>query len=268
MPLLLLLFFFLFPDRLMAEDKNHLLSDLQEHQGNYIIRNQFQDPDQGLPYLAHELKVQFSFKKRIWSGLHFAYSQRLFWQVFDGDHSRPMREVNYNPEFFWDLQDSYIELIRLGLWEHESNGEELGYDEEGNEVNASRSWNRVYLTIGEDFWDGAFHSRLKLWQVTDREDNEYTSFFEDNRDIQQYLGHGELDLRWKGSWGRAELMLRKGWMAGTETGRLQIHIPFSLLFGPEAPQVEVMLYGFSGYGESLIDYNRKLERWGIGFSFN
>ena len=91
-----------------------------------------------------ELKFQFSFKQQLYDGLYFAYTQKSFWRVLDGEDSRPFRETNYNPELFWRL----LRTTPEGL----SWGGDLGFEHESNGARepTSRSWNRLYLapTIG------------------------------------------------------------------------------------------------------------------------
>jgi outer membrane phospholipase A len=61
----------------------------------------------------------------------------MFWHL--DQHSRPIYDVNYNPEFFYRylLSDStFFKTLDFGLFEHESNGRD-GAD--------SRSENNFYL---------------------------------------------------------------------------------------------------------------------------
>jgi hypothetical protein len=59
-------------------------------------------------------------------------------------------------------------------------------------------------------------------------------------------------------------MLRKGTRSGTGTGRLEGWLDFRHLLGGEARGVSLYLQVFSGFGDSLIDYNREIQRVSLG----
>ncbi len=214
-----------------------------------------------------ELKVQLSFQKQLWESLYFAYTQRFYWQLWDKQNSRLFRDANYNPQFFWDFGPmGDWRVLRLGLWEHESNGQKAYFTAQGEEINLSRSWNRSYIEV-ERALGARFVVGAKLWQVMDREKNDFGSFGQDNPDIQQYLGHGELKAQAQGESWRALLKYRQGWNARYQTTQLDLRLPLAFFFGLRAPGVELYLQRFSGYGESLLDYNRKIEKFSLGFAF-
>jgi phospholipase A1 len=200
-----------------------------------------------------ELKFQFSFKQQIYRGLTFAYTQKSFWRILDQEDSRPFRETNYNPELFYRLQ-SAAPAGRgwgsdLGI-EHESNG--------SREPN-SRSWNRVYLAPFIVY--GPLRAELKLWQRLSEEAKETPDdpTGDENPDIEDFYGYGELRLAYINSWQhRAALMTR--WNFATDKGALQFD--YSIPTGTK----NLFIYGqfWAGYGESMIDYNRSVTRYGIG----
>ncbi len=250
-----------------AEKPAPFLQTLESHKPIYLAQSWFlndEGSDQG--YRNDELIIQFSFKKNLFYDLYFGYTQKSFWQLWDHDNSRSFREQNYDPEFFYDLEDLWeIDLLRLGLWEHESNGDKERINENNEAVNYSRTWNRSYLTIREHFLDGFLGLGLKIWRVNDREDNEYGSFYDDNPGIQQYFGSGEVYIDMGTGPEKISLMLRKGWKSKTETVRLEAFLPFSYI-GIPLKGTDLYFQYFNGYGESLIDYNRRVRRFAIGFS--
>ncbi len=250
------------------EEFQPFLKTLEPYKRIGILNSWFlnrEGSDQG--YENYELLIQFSFKKQIYENLFFAYSHKSFWQIYDQGNSRPFRENDYNPEAFLEFENLFnIDSLRVGLAEHESNGEKQHYDSEGNPVNNSRTWNRTYLFIMQNMGD-IVRLGLKTWVVTDQNNDEYGSFGEDNADIQQYLGSGEIYLELGRRPFYLALMLRRGWREGTETFRVEGWIPLHYLFFDKDTGIDLYLQGFSGYGDSLIDYNRKVERFAIGFSF-
>jgi len=261
--------FFIVTSHVKAQEEfQPFLKTLEPYKRIGILNSWFlneEGSDQG--YENDELLIQFSFKKQIYKNLFFAYSHKSFWQIYDQNNSRPFRENDYNPEAFLEFEDFLrIDTLRLGLTEHESNGEKLHYDSEGNPVNNSRTWNRTYLYAMRDIGE-IVRFGLKVWIVTDQDNDEYGSFREDNSDIQQYLGSGEIYLEMGRRPLYLALMLRRGWRDGTETFKIEGWIPLQYLFFDKDKGIDLYLQGFSGYGDSLLDYNRKIERFAIGFSF-
>lgn len=243
------------------------LQTLEPYKPIYLLHSWFLDKggsSQG--YLDQEIKIQFSFKKNIIRNLYFAYSQKAFWQLYDKSTSRSFRENNYNPEFFFEFEKLWeIDYWRFGFFEHESNGEKSRLEENRGPVNYSRTWNRTYLFIQKVFFPDVAMG-LKVWGIMDRKDSEFGSFYEDNPDIRQYMGNGEFytDLSFGPS--SLSLMMRRGFRNGTETLRIEGQIPISSLFGTQDNGLDLFLQAFSGYGESLLDYNRKLRRVAVGLS--
>jgi phospholipase A1 len=106
---------------------------------------------------ANEVKFQMSFKSKLAEDifgdngdLWFGYIQSSHWQAYDGDHSRPFRETNYEPEamFVWRTDYNLLgwrgRLLSLAI-NHQSNGRSQPL---------SRSWNRVILAAAfeRDDW--------------------------------------------------------------------------------------------------------------------
>lgn len=207
---------------------------------------------------AREAKFQISFKTKIATDLFgdngdlwLGYTQSSRWQVYSGSISRPFRETNYEPEamFIWrtDLSLAGIDLRYLGLTlSHQSNGR-------GGDL--SRSWNRLIAQAGFEKDDWAF--TFRGWHRI-RED----SSSDDNPDIEKYLGRGEVEIARK---------------IGNQLLMAQIHHPLSRASDskgsirldwafPISKSLRGHLQAFSGYGESLVDYNHKANYIGVGIS--
>lgn len=255
----------------LAQTKEQIpfLQTLEPHKSIYISHSWLlndEGAEQG--YRNDELLIQFSFKKNLFYEFYFGYTQKSFWQLYDHGNSRSFREHSYNPEFFYDLEEFWqFDLVRLGIWEHESNGDKERFNENYEPVNYSRTWNRSYLMALESFFEDFLELSVKLWTVNDREDDEYGSFYDDNPDIQQYLGSGEVYVNFKAGPAKVNVLIRKGWKSGTETIGFEGFLPFTYLKIP-VEGVDLYLQYFNGYGESLIDYDRRVKRFSIGFSVN
>ncbi len=214
--------------------------------------------------MADEFKFQFSLRKEVFrcAPLHayVAYTQTSLWQFYDVPNSRPFRASNYNPELFLELRGDFgaawPALFRFGV-EHESNG--LSDPD-------SRSWSRVYAMPGWGTPGGA-GATVKLWWrfPESRKTSPTDTTGDDNPDIEDYLGSFELRGWWTGAaGGRLSGMFRRGTLDGTETVQLDLDWPIGFVGSGVSFRVE----GFSGYGETLIDYNRRVSRFGLGVVFH
>jgi len=248
-----------------GQESKGFFAALEPHKPILVAQSQRQAQTGTLgEWSGRELLLQFSAKGEIFAGLYFAYSHKAYWQVFDKANSRAFRETNYNPEVFWDLPNlGGVEWVRLGLWEHESNGEQTRYLPTGEPQNLSRTWNRVYLEAHQSFLDRTWEPGFKLWALTDQKDSNFGSYYQDNPDLLDYKGHGELYLAVNTKPLTAFFTFNRG-KAGTETLRVQGFVPLREL---GFPNLELFGQFFEGYGENLIDYNQKQRLVSLGLRF-
>lgn len=201
-----------------------------------------------------EMKFQLSIKKRLFENLfglnekyYIGYTQTSWWQNYK--HSSPFRETNYQPEFFVDFpleNHSFFNNLRLGIL-HESNGK-------GDENLESRSWNRIYASTAIFYERFLFVPRIWYRIPEKRKDD-------DNPDIRHYLGNFDLNLGYLGKDYFANIMLRNNLNLHRNKGAIQVDIGYDIFNNG----IYWYLQYFNGYGESLIDYNRKLQRLSTGF---
>lgn len=248
---------------------------LLPHRPNYLLPVSHQHfagtSAAAAPRRAIEAQFQVSFKFPITAPLFgnrvlpfFAYTGRSWWQVYRTELSRPFREYNHEPELFvampaaseWELFGWRHRVTTFGL-NHQSNGRSLP---------ESRSWNRL---VAEAWFDRSATNwaAVKLWaRVPERaktspSDNDG----DDNPDITRYLGHGELRLGYVSPGGHHNtLMLRRSLQRG---GKGALQFDWSLPTG-YSPSLRWTATYFDGYGDSLIDYNVRLRRVGIGIMLN
>ncbi|MCH8076476.1 MAG: phospholipase A [SAR324 cluster bacterium] len=216
---------------------------------------------------TREALFNISFKVRVFNSfpLYFGYTQKSFLQMYDKERSRRFREHNFNPEVFLETglsAQSVQYALQLGV-EHESNGRGIEFDENGQSINYSRSWNRIYAHPRMRFSNGLLIA-LKIWNRLD-ESAKPTSqdpAGDDNPDIEKFLGSGELRLYWRLRPAYALLtMFRKGSRDRHGTVQLDFLIP-----SPFGRKVFFQVQYFNGFGESLIDYNHRVRKIGIGFA--
>jgi outer membrane phospholipase A len=180
--------------------------------------------------------------------LYLSYSQTSLWDL--GDLSKPFKDSSYRPRLFFSNYDLVRFLdgqLRVGVetgFGHESNGKE------GEE---SRSFNMLYarptLTLGDPAGLRFFAAPLIHNYIADSE----------NRDLKDYRGYVDWVLGF-GSKGGLDFWatLRKGNRSDFGSMELNLSYPLSKLSGGDLTGWLTLQY-FNGYGESLLDYNRKLD---------
>jgi phospholipase A1 len=204
-----------------------------------------------------EAKFQLSFKGRLLAtddrrwGLWFAYTQQSQWQVYTEDVSRPFRETNYMPELFGSFRPG----IELGSFRW--NVLNFGYTHQSNgrADPISRSWDRLFVEAGIERDDFAIVARA--WTRIEESNQE-----DDNPDITDYLGYGQVTALYR--WRDNTFTLMGRGNLGTGKGAAQFSWTSRPLLGPLRAHFQV----FSGYGESLIDYDWNQTTIGLGVTLN
>lgn len=207
---------------------------------------------------ANEAKLQISLKTKLLEDvfgdngdLWFGYTQSSRWQVYNGGISRPFRETNHEPEVMLVWRTNYP----LAGWRGRYFGLGVNHQSNGRSLPLSRSWNRVMLTAALERDDWTLTLR-PWWRLPEQADND------DNPDISDYLGRADLQL--VRSWGKQQfaVTLRHSLQTGRNShGAVQLDYAF-----PIAGELRGHLQWFSGYGESMIDYNHRSNYYGLGLS--
>lgn len=251
------------PDVISPLRQNYILPYTYNSSPN---QESYQVSGDGEPLDNEEAKLQISLKVPLTyqdlltpnDGIYFGFTLKSFWQVYNHDISAPFRETNYRPEIFY-LAPLPIEATR-GTWfgrvglEHESNG---------RTQLLSRSWNRAYVTLGyaEADWALAIQPWYRFPEEKKFDDGDPAtppeSEGDDNPDIEDYMGYYEMNGAYR--WGPLELsgMFRRNFAQGHGAYELGLSFP---LWG----RLRGYTQYFDGYGESLIDYNHKNQRIGVG----
>lgn len=202
--------------------------------------------------MSEEFKGQISFQAPLVyqafgpkNTLSLGYTQLSYWQVYAD--SQYFRETDYEPEiFFSHVQTNYFNW-KIGL-EHQSNGRG-GYQE--------RSWNRVYgaANISGANWLLTFQPWVLIF-MTD-------SSQVPNPDITHFMGNGEESFAYKVNNLTISVMVRNNLESHFARGAEEVDFTF-----PLTTHFRGFVQFFSGYGQSLIEYNHYTNGVGIGFALN
>ncbi|HEY5776230.1 MAG TPA: phospholipase A [Xanthomonadales bacterium] len=246
------------PFTLMAHKPNYFLAGAYNSKGYdpSLFRVQYRDPS--IDFDKTEAQFQISLKVPLGVNvfnrfdIYAAYTNRSFWQFYNNNISRPFRETNHEPEVWaqftpsWEILGFRNIANSIGVV-HQSNGQ-------GGVL--SRSWNRVFANFV--FARGNFAFEFKPWiRISEDASND------DNPDITDYLGHYEIRAGYKWNEQVFSLMSRNNLESGFDRGAVELGWSFPLW---NYPYLKGYVQYFRGYGESLIDYNRHVNRIGIGIS--
>lgn len=204
-------------------------------------------PSEAMYQLSFKFRVvdlQDSIGASLWGG----YTQQSQWQVYNPTVSRPFRETDYEPELMLAFHpDRHFlgmrwRLLNFGLV-HQSNGQSDPL---------SRSWNRAYVQFGFE------HDRFELllrpwWRIPENLGSD------DNPDIVDYMGYGDAVASYHV--GRQTLSLLGRYNPRSHKGALQASWSF-----PVWRRMRGYVNVFSGYGESLLDYNWRQTSFGFGMA--
>jgi len=239
------------------------------HRSNYILpvaynsslnKSPILDVDRNAKAQNTEAKFQISFKVKLLEDimdknvdLWFGYTQLAFWQLYNSTFSSPFRETDYEPELLLNFRTDYDFLgmkgrtINIGL-NHQSNGRAQPL---------SRSWNRIVANFG--FEKDDFNLLFKTWYRIPENSSD-----DDNPDINQYMGYGEIwgTYFWKRH--KFSAMFRNNLRFNENRNTLQFDWNFPIPY-LKSDRISGYIQYFNGYGESLIDYNTNSNRIGIGF---
>ena len=234
---------------------------------NYFMATYMSDPNEA-PFdpisgsddiLKHEeAKFQVSMKAPLWrnmfstsNDLLFAFTSTSWWQVNNDDdnNSNAFRETNYEPEIFMRHYGGpklpfggQLSAFDVGV-NHESNG---------RTQLLSRSWNRVMGRVYMDYDDIAV--ALRAWYRIPESEND-----DDNPHMHRYYGYGDVTVAYAPNKNTFTAMLRPG----TEENGVELTWSY-----PISKHLRIYTQYWNGYGESLLDYDTRIQRIGIGIAIN
>ena len=236
------------------------------HRPNYLLPISYNiRPNQqtlyGYDLQRSEIKFQISFKFPIgqpfWNDriqVYGAYTNQSWWQAYNSRASAPFRETNHEPEVF------AVMPLRFPHWGFDTAAIALGASHQSNGQSGlrSRSWNRIYASVV--FEREGWVVGLKPWlRIPEDEKSSPTDpKGDDNPDIEDFTGHFELGLfRRFDKQHSLSAIVRHNF--SSHKGALQIGYSY-----PLNKRFKGYVEFFDGYAESLIDYNHRSTRLGVG----
>jgi phospholipase A1 len=246
---------------------------LKPYKDNYILpfgiaNRKYEAHEPNLNYNKKEAELQVSLKLQVAHNLcglqekyYVSYTHQAFWQIYI--NSSPFRESLYNPEAFVvfpisDRTSSFnIRSFKFAL-AHKSNGqpntEGVTFSNGLAPGNLSKSINYYYATLRLQ------HDTL-LTDLTFMAPFPGSANLSDNPDIMKYLGYTKAKFSYFFNEHMFSLMVRGN--LDSQKGALEATYSYPL-------QNDTYLYVklFTGYMESMIDYNKNITKFSIGFSFS
>ena len=224
------------------------------------------------PYSTSETRIQLSVRTKIMQGLlthnqalrrdslWFGYSQQSYWQLFNGDLSRPFRTTDHEPEI------TYIyptDAPLPGGWRWRYSGASVAHQSNGQTLPLSRSWNRAILMAGVEKGD-QFRVQARLWKRLNEDAAD-----DDNPRISDLIGRAEVAGFWNLNPNNTLGVTLRHSLRETANGSVRLEWLKKVGNGG-SPGVESGLRFhtqlFSGFGDSLLDYNRKRTVLSVGLS--
>ena len=222
-------------------------------------------------YKQTETRLQLSMRTKLAQGLltpsegtpkdslWFAYSQQSYWQLFSSDISRPFRTTDHEPELIY-VYPLNVQLPGQGRLRYGGLG--LVHQSNGQSLPLSRSWNRVYLMAGAH-WDDRWLVQGRVWRRASE-----SLANDDNPGIENTIGRAEVKLTWNPNPQHTFGMTWRHSLRADGNGSARLEWLRALSPPDDGGQRNLRLHMqiFSGYGDSLLDYNRQRTTYSLGLS--
>jgi phospholipase A1 len=225
-----------------------------------------------LPYTTSETRIQLSVRTKVAQGLltggdpqrldslWFGYSQQSYWQLFNNDLSRPFRSTDHEPEVTYIFPvDAYLP----GGWRMRYAGLSANHQSNGQGLPLSRSWNRIIAKAGFE-QDGTYLLNASLWRRIAED-----ASGDDNPDIAELVGRAELAGVWYINTDHTLAVTLRHSLKADANGSVRLAWLYKLgNSGSNGERSGLRLHTevFSGYGDSLVDYNRKRTVLSVGLT--
>lgn len=221
----------------------------------------YQQQNPNIDSISHiEMKFQFSVKYPVFTNilhgnntLYVAYSQLSYWQAYQD--SAFFRESNYLPETFMRF---YSDTSIFG-WRCSKT--DVGFIHESNGMGgvAERSWNRLFFRqrLDKEDWSLTLSVWYRMPWLASLGIHEY------NANITDYMGHTSLGIKKHMGRQTFSLELRNQLDSGFSKGAEWLTWSYLL-----KENISLFIQAFSGYGQSLGEYDHYTNSIGIGVGFS
>jgi phospholipase A1/A2 len=211
-----------------------------------------------------EAKLQVSLRAKAASDvllpgadLWLAYTQRSLWQLWNSQESAPFRSTDYQPEAIYVLPvPTTLRPLPFG-WQWRMVQAGVAHQSNGHTEPLSRSWNRMYVGAGFERGEFGLQWRVHRRLPESRDDD-------DNPDLTGYIGRGEILATWLPGLATAGLTWRTN-LRALNRGSLQLDVTYPV-DSEEPAGLRWYVQVFSGYGETLLDYNHRQSTLSLGLS--
>lgn len=221
-------------------------------------------------YTNSETRIQLSVRTKVAQGLlvgggderidslWFAYNQQSYWQLFNNDLSRPFRATDHEPELIYILP---LRAELPGGWRLAYAGVSANHQSNGQSLPLSRSWNRIIGMAGFELGQ-RWTVNARLWQRLPE-----GSAADDNPDIVDKLGRGELNVQWNPSLDNSFGMTLRPVLGSGDAGSVRLSW-WHRIGTTKNPRSNLRFHTeiFSGYGDSLVDYNHRRTALNFGLT--
>lgn len=212
-------------------------------------------------YSGHLSKVQLSFKTPLVRDLpvYFGYTQVMFWDL--GADSKPFRDLTYNPELFyrWNFDHkNFLRAIDFIPWSHNSNGKQ------GND---SRSYEKMTVRAHTEY-----ALKKNILRMSGQVSYLY-GFDSANRDIQENIGPVSVAISFiqlYSYWidkGDFTIQASPGGKFANNWARGGYQFSYSFRLGGINLVPSFYLQYYTGYAETLLNYNKHINEFRGGFIF-
>jgi phospholipase A1 len=222
------------------------------------------------PYRKTETRIQLSVRTKLAQGLltsgggprdslWFAYTQQSYWQLFTPGLSRPFRNTDHEPEVI------YVYPLAANLpggWRLRYAGTGVVHQSNGQSLPLSRSWNRIYALAGAEH-PGGLTLQARVWQRIPE-----SAANDDNPRISDYVGRAEFTGRWEVDADDTVSLTYRNTLRGFEKGSVRLEWLKKITSRTPSPLGSLRVHAqvFSGYGDSLLDFNRRRTVFAVGLS--
>lgn len=215
-------------------------------------------------YERTEAKMQLSIRTKVaqsvllpGADVWFGYTQQSMWQFWNKSGSAPFRNTDYEPELIYMVPTpSSLQALPFG-WRWRYGQLALVHQSNGQAKPLSRSWNRVDAGVGFEHGEVTLTARALKRLAENGSDD-------DNPDLTGYRGRGELQLNWSPGSATASLMYRSTFK---QFGRGATQLDLTYPVRRDEPQgLRWYVQVFSGFGETLTDYNFRQTSLGVGLA--